>query len=261
MASFKHYQPTAFYANNGQPGLEGKVATHHCLVAELVERFDRPVVLELGTAKGLSTCLLLSACERRSGRMVSVDIQDYADVAQSPAWQFVQADDARVEDVLAQAPHLREGIDLVHVDSCHTYEHVTRQLMGWYPYVKAGGCLTFHDVDPAACGPTGFKPSPSTYQDLQGVARAVKDFFRANEDELFLTIHYGATGMAVMHKLSALGTEPRPPAQRTKYVPRVGVRRACGLLARAVANCARDRVHTWTGRTDWRDRYDVDAAD
>ncbi|MFH0911643.1 MAG: class I SAM-dependent methyltransferase [Planctomycetota bacterium] len=261
MARFKHYQPEAFLAQDGRRGLEGKVATHHAKLARLVGRFERPVVLELGTARGLSTALLLSACERAGGRMVSVDIEDCSDVAESPAWRFIQADDLDVEAILEKAPFLREGISLLHVDSLHAYEHVAGLLLAWYPYVVEGGFITFHDIDPAACGPRGFKPSPSTYQDLLGDARAAKDFFYANENDLFLAFHFGATGMGVMQKLSPLGARPRPPAPTLKFVKKVGIRRTLGLLARAVRNLLRDRLHTARGHEDWRDRYDVERAD
>lgn len=42
-----------------------------------------------------------------------------------------------------------ESIDLVYIDSIHTYEAVRRQIEEWRPKVKVGGFLAGHDFDPA----------------------------------------------------------------------------------------------------------------
>ncbi|MEO1131333.1 MAG: hypothetical protein AAFX40_01355, partial [Cyanobacteria bacterium J06639_1] len=36
------------------------------------------------------------------------------------------------------------------------------------------------------------------------------EFFYANEDDLFLTVSYGSTGLASLYKTSAKGTMPHP---------------------------------------------------
>ena len=87
---------------------------------------------------------------------------------------------------------LKEGIDLIHIDSVHSEEHVKTLINNWFPYVKQHGYMTFHDIENMLYRPGQWREWRDAAQGNAGVAKAVKEFFHANEDDLFLEFHLGA---------------------------------------------------------------------
>ena len=96
--------------------------------------------------KGWSTGVLAHAVERNGGSLISLDIRDCSDAIEADCWTFLQIDDTKQERILREAPILKQGIDLIFIDSLHAARHVTRLLELWYPLVRQGGWIAFHDV-------------------------------------------------------------------------------------------------------------------
>lgn len=232
-----------------QAGRRAKNATQHLKLYHLVRAMDHPVVVECGVDIGVSNRALLTACEETAGHLYSIDIRDCSHVAKSPSWTFIQSDDTNTDEILRRAPELSNGIDFIHIDSLHTEKHVLAQINAWYPLVKQGGYLTFHDIDNVLYRPGQWRESRRMAIDNREVSRAVRAFFYANEDDHYLEYHLGVTGMAIMKKLKPMRVAPRPPA----YVPdwpadepaRPGVKDSARMLCDAVR---RSLVYRLTGR-------------
>jgi predicted O-methyltransferase YrrM len=211
MAQCKHFDFEDILALEYKPGLASKVATQHLKLYHLVTQMNKPVIVELGVARGRSTCVLVHACEAAGGHLYSIDIADCSDAATSSAWTFIQEDDLNIQTIQAAAPGIKEGIDLLHIDSQHRSKHVGELLTRWFPYVKANGYITMHDIDPNPYTAGQRKDSPGAEYEVSKIADTIRQFFYANEEELFLEFHFGSTGMGMMRKLSPLGTLPVSP--------------------------------------------------
>lgn len=104
-------------------------------------------VLELGTRKGLSTSALLCGVEEKGGQVWSVDINpECAEVfAGHPQWHFIHADST--DECAIRRAGLPLPLDVLFIDTAHTYRHTLKELMLWGPCVRAGGVILLHDTD------------------------------------------------------------------------------------------------------------------
>jgi hypothetical protein len=102
--------------------------------------------------------------------------------------------------------------------------------------VKQYGYLTFHDIDNMLYRPGQWREWQDAAQGLAGVARAVKEFFHANEDELLLEFHFGVTGIGIMKKLMPRDKLPNPavPVPDWPALSSPEVRESARLLAGAI---------------------------
>lgn len=167
-------------------------------------------ILELGTRDGVSTSVFLRACEERGGVVVSVDIADCSSVSDSNNWQFVQSDSTDISKIVAAAPILRDGIDILLIDSLHRAGHVEKELFGWFEFLKEDGIAIFDDIDPFVYRQGQRKDNvfnEVVWQDIQDFVNAV---FRANENSLSLSMHFGSTGLAVLRKREDIRVLQRP---------------------------------------------------
>jgi predicted O-methyltransferase YrrM len=192
------------------PGEQGIGAEQQIMMYEEARVRDEPVILELGVDRGASTTVFLQACAEKNGQLVSVDIRDCSEVAQDDRWRFVQSDSTDVATILSEAPELRDGIDVLYVDSLHDWRHVEKELYGWFPYLKQGSVIFFDDVDPSSARKGQRSDSFTLERQYGQIHRFVEAFFLSNLDSTRLGIAYGSTGLAKLRKFSPMGSNPHP---------------------------------------------------
>ena len=158
-------------------------------------------ILELGVDRGQSTKVFLNAiAEMHNSHLVSVDIRDCSSVSSCKTWQFVQESSINVQSIIQAAPILDNGIDILYVDSLHTYQHVKNELYNWFPYLNKGCSIYFDDID---SGPYMFgQRKDNLYIEASNrmIHRLILSVFRANFDFFDLNIAYGSTGLAKLTK-------------------------------------------------------------
>jgi cephalosporin hydroxylase len=150
---------------------------HHCVSPSDIQHhlpllfsLAKGNVLELGTRSGVSTAALLAGVEKHGGRVFSIDIEDCSAVAKGhPQWTFIQGDSRdsaivrRILDGPDGQPRAENAIDLLLIDSEHTYEMAQAELALWGYWVRPGGYICMHD--------------PETFP---GVRRAAQEFADAH---------------------------------------------------------------------------------
>ncbi len=144
---------------------------HLPVFVEMVEELKATKVIELGTRGGVSTIAWLYALDLTDGHCWSVDIEP-APQLPTDRWTFVQGDDLD-PDVYAQLP---DDVDIVFIDTSHTYRHTLAELNLYRYKVRAGGRIVLHDTEYAR--PIGWSLRDPTYP----VKTAVEEFCR---DEFF----------------------------------------------------------------------------
>jgi predicted O-methyltransferase YrrM len=110
-------------------------------------RSTAPIVLELGTRSGNSTAAFLYALQvRQSGILHSVDI-DVPDVPDewydTARWAFLKGSDTDGR-IIGMLP---DPVDVLFIDTSHTYAHTLEELILYMPRVRPGGVALFHDTE------------------------------------------------------------------------------------------------------------------
>lgn len=99
-------------------------------------------ILELGTRTGNSTQAFLDAANVLNAKVVSVDIDPNPGVPDKvrddPRWEF------HCKDSLEFIP--KQNIDVLFIDTSHTYLRTIEELRRYAPGVKGSGVILLHDT-------------------------------------------------------------------------------------------------------------------
>jgi len=109
---------------------------------------DYKSVLELGVRWGTSTTALLLAVKKTGGHLTSIDISECIGAQEmikklklSRYWTFIHSNDLDVE--------WNKQIDMLFIDTSHTYSQTLAELEKYSPYVT--GVIYLHDTVEEPC--------------------------------------------------------------------------------------------------------------
>lgn len=144
------------------------------------------LVVELGVRTGESTFALEQAVCQTGGWLVSVDIEPTAYSSEYEKWRFLQVDDLELARMFADemaklgAP---STIDLLFLDTSHTYEHTVRELAAWMPLLSETGAAVLHDTNMARIFRRRDGSLGGGWNNRRGVIQAVEERFQTRWDE------------------------------------------------------------------------------
>lgn len=142
---------------------------------------EAQTIVELGTWYGNSTKAFLEACKVLGAKLISIDLDCCRDVAapevrDDPNWEFHQMDDMEF--------NINFPIDVLFIDSSHTYPHTLLELEKYTPWLTSKGVVLMHDV--VTCPP---------------VAQSIKEFLEKHPNEYSYELHTNNHGLGILRKL------------------------------------------------------------
>jgi cephalosporin hydroxylase len=165
------------------------------------------LMVELGVRTGESTNVLARVARTCGSRLVSADIDDCSRVCNLPGWLFVQTDDIEFAKRFPQWGRERGlpgEIDFLFIDTSHIYEHTVAEIRHWFPYVREGGKVAFHDTNQRRIY---FRRDGSVgigWDNARGVIAALEEYLKTSFSERHdFTEHVG--GWLIEHEASCSG--------------------------------------------------------
>ena len=197
----KYYNFDEFIEGRHQKDEKAQIPHLYNKIYEKARAKKNPIILELGTHRGMSTLMFFQAVKEKGGHVYSVDIDDqYSDLTKSSDWTFIHSNSTSVKDIVENHAQLAKGIDILLIDSLHTKEHVSKEFWGWEPYLNKDALIVFDDIDSHIYRPGARKDHIFLEFDWDHIKNFVEEVFYANEETLFLEMHFGSTGFAVLTK-------------------------------------------------------------
>jgi predicted O-methyltransferase YrrM len=108
-----------------------------------IQRLSNPNILEFGVREGRSTKIFLDLCRKKSGKLFSVDIDDYSNLFSDKNWTFLKTRDDNFGFLKDMLP---KKFDVIYLDSLHEANHVEKIFYYYYDFLKVGGHFYIDDI-------------------------------------------------------------------------------------------------------------------
>ncbi len=136
--------------------IESYAQTRSDISSHLVDMYQIAVdanpdpIVELGVRGCASTFVFERVANVTGADLVSVDMEDCSSVSADPKWVFVQEDDVAFGKRFkewAESKGMPYPIDVLFVDTSHTYHHTLEEIEAWRPHLASNATMIFHDTN------------------------------------------------------------------------------------------------------------------
>jgi predicted O-methyltransferase YrrM len=181
------------------------------LLYGLARLIQPKVIVEIGSARGVSTCTLALACaENGGGHVYAIDphqLNEWTDVGtKGGTLEFLQErlHSYRLDQFCTiirkpsgdAAVTWNQTIDLLFIDGDHTLEGVRKDFEGFAPWVRDDGLVVVHDAMWERAQPWTHFKGESWYREEMGVPEYLQDL----QAKGYQTVSFGpAPGLTLMH--------------------------------------------------------------
>ena len=112
-------------------------------IKSYINNFKNPKILEFGVKEGRSTKIFLELCKVNSGKLYSVDIDDYSSLFDDKNWKFIKSRDDNFDFIERMIP---EKLDIIYLDSLHEASHVEKIFYHYFDKLTIGGYFFIDDI-------------------------------------------------------------------------------------------------------------------
>ncbi len=157
---------------------------------------ESKLIVELGVGDGESTFVLDRVANLWGAKLVSVDIDDRAEVSSFKDRIFVQSDDISFAAEFTDWCRKRgfePVIDILFIDTSHLYDHTVAEIRAWFPYLASHCKVFFHDTNMSEVFVRKDGSTGKGWDNQRGVIRAIEEHLDThfNEKIDFALAHRG----------------------------------------------------------------------
>ena len=154
-------------------------------------------ILELGVQKGRSTLEFLKICQKKNGKLYSVDIDDCANVSKDPNWKFIKSRDDNFEYIKSEVP---KEIDVLLIDTIHEASHVKKILLSYYDLIKAGGYIFVDDISHLPYLKNSQRNNFYCEINNQETLKMLLEIYSENSENIDISFSFISSGLAIIKK-------------------------------------------------------------
>lgn len=117
------------------------ISGHLLQIYDTVIKKSPKIIVELGVRKGMSTFTLSRAAQDTNATLISIDIKDCSKFCNWNKWKFVKMNDLYFADIF------KDKIDVLFIDTNHSFEHTINELKKFLPRMNKQGIIIMHDTN------------------------------------------------------------------------------------------------------------------
>tara|TARA_B100000579_G_C22761230_1_gene819051 strand:+ start:336 stop:986 length:651 start_codon:yes stop_codon:yes gene_type:complete len=156
-------------------------------------------ILEFGVDKGISTSLFLKICEKKNGKLISVDTINYKKLFDHSKWEFIHGRDDNFKKVQKE---IKQPVDIIFLDTEHTAKHVEKIIYLYFKKLKKNGLFIIDDISWLPYTKNEYRDSEWVENNNKNTFIKILEIFNSNKNNLELSFTFLHSGMAKIKKLN-----------------------------------------------------------
>ncbi len=162
-----------------------------------LDKFKDISILEFGVKEGRSTKLFLDFCKKNSGKVFSIDIDDYSEKFNDNNWTFIKSRDDDFEFLDQKLP---KKFDVIYLDSLHEAYHVEKIFYHYFKKLKVGGFFFIDDISWLPYLRNKIRNNFYCEINNQETFEKILEIYGNNEDNFELSFDFTSSGLCKIIK-------------------------------------------------------------